>query len=168
METCLVLLSSLSGISTFSGDMELDRLGVFLSLYIRRSLGRLWDQSGDQEFSRDIDREIVRASEGLNGRLLRRRLWFGWSCLGFAFWELYWSGVCLGDWEFDRDTRISMDWGFSGIWTCWEIIWEINQKIVLDKGLVSVASPLGFDRGIVTIQIYTIFEYSSPSYKISY
>ena len=33
METCLILFSSLSGISTCLGDMELDSLGViFISL----------------------------------------------------------------------------------------------------------------------------------------
>ena len=65
-----------------------------------------------------------------------------------------------------------IDRGSSGISTCqdidWENNWEIDRNIVLNKGLVSVASPSGFDFGMVTIQIYTTVESSSPSYKRAY
>ena len=66
----MVLFSSFYGISTCLGDMELDSLGVlFLSLPIRRSIGRSWDRLGDLEFYRDLNREIVRATKNSNGRL---------------------------------------------------------------------------------------------------
>ena len=61
-----------------------------------------------------------------------------------------------------------IDQGFSDILTCYEIDWDLNQKIVFDKGLVLVALPSGFDGRIVSIQIDTKFEPSSPTYKIAY
>ena len=42
------------------------------------------------------------------------------------------------------------------------------RKIVIGKGLVSVASPLGYDWGIAEVQIYTTVESISLSYKKAY
>ena len=61
-----------------------------------------------------------------------------------------------------------IDQRFSGIYTCWEIFWVLDWNIVLDKGLVSVASPLGFDRGVVSKELDKTVESISPSYKIAY
>ena len=58
--------------------------------------------------------------------------------------------------------------GFSEILTYWKISWEIDQKIVVGKGFVLVASPLRYDQGIVAIQIETTVESSVPSYKRAY
>ena len=70
-------------------------------------------------------------------------------------------GERSGDRDFDQEIGISIDRGFSGISTCWEIAWDINRMIVLVKGLVSIASPLGYDRGILAIQIDKTVESSS-------
>ena len=35
---------------------------------------------------------------------------------------------CSGDQEFDWEIGSSIDRGFSGILTCWEIYWEINLE----------------------------------------
>ena len=56
-----------------------------------------------------------------------------------------------------------IDQGFSGILTYWDIAWDIDQKIVLVKELVLAASPLGYDWGVVAIQIDTTVESISPS-----
>ena len=48
--------------------------------------------------------------------------------------------------------------------TCWDIDWDIDQKIMLVKGLVLVAPPLGYDRGVLAIQNDTTVESSIPSY----
>ena len=77
-------------------------------------------------------------------------------------------GGLSGDWEFDRDIGSSINWGSSGIYTCWEIAWELDRKIVLVTDLVFVAWPSGYDRGIVKEQIETAVESSSPSYKRAY
>ena len=73
-------------------------------------------------------------------------------------------GDCLGDQEFNLEIRRSIDQGFSGISTFLEIAWEINRKIVIVKGLVAVASPLGHNWGIVAIQIDTTVDSISPIY----
>ena len=131
---------------------------LFLSLLIRILIGKSWDWPGYLEFSRDINQEIIRATGSLIGRPWRRRVWFGWSRLGFIFWGIFWSGDPSGDRDFDWDIRSSIDQGFSGISTCWEISWDLDQTILL-------ASPLGCDRDIVAIQIDTTVEYCSPIYK---
>ena len=68
LETCLLFFPSLSGIYSCSGDIDLDSLGV-LSLYILIGIltGLLWYRSGDLEFSRDLDQEIVRALGVISG-----------------------------------------------------------------------------------------------------
>ena len=127
----------------------------FLSLLIGRLIGWSWDQSGDLDLSRNIDWEIVRATGGLIGWPWQIRVWFGWSRLGLVLWGIFWLLYCPGDREFDREIGSSIDRGFSGILTCWEIACEINQNIVLVTGLVLVASPSGYYQGIVAIKIYT-------------
>ena len=72
------------------------------------------------------------------------------------------------DWDFDQEIGSLIDWGFSGSSTCWEISWELDRNVVLDKGLVSMALTLGYDQGIVSIQIDTNVGSSSPSYKNNY
>ena len=54
---------SLSGISTCSGDLELNRsVVIFSSLSFGILIGRSWDRSRDLEFSYDLNREIGRAT----------------------------------------------------------------------------------------------------------
>ena len=68
--------------------------------------------------------------------------------------------------------RRLIDLGTSGISICQEIDWEkdreLDWEIVLEKGLVSVASPSGFDWGIVTIKLDKTVESNSLSYKRAY
>ena len=71
----------------------------------------------------------------------------------------------LSNQEFDQEIRSSIDQELSKISNCWEISWKINRKILLDKGLVLVASPSGYDQAIVAIQMGTTLKSSSPSYK---
>ena len=137
---------------------------LFLSLSIGRLIGRSWAWSGDLEFSSDIDRETARATGSLIGRPRRRWVWFSWHCVGFVFWGLYRSRDSSGDQDIYREIEKLINRGFSGISTCWDIAWELNWKIVLVTGLVLVASPSRYNRGIVEIQIDTTVEYSSPSY----
>ena len=78
-------------------------------------------------------------------------------------WRINWAiGSLIGR------SESSINWGFYGILTFWEISWELNHKIFLGKGLFLVASPLGYDWGIVSMQIDTTVESSSPSYKRAY
>ena len=86
----------------------------------------------------------------------------------FVLLELYWSGDRLVDWEFDHEIGSLIDWGFSDSSTCWEISWELDRNIVLGKGLVSVALTLGYNQGIISIQIDTNVGSSSTSYKTNY
>ena len=139
-----------------------------MSLSIEISIGQLWDQPGDMEFTSYLKWEAVRATESSIGTLWRRRVWFGWYCLVFFLWELYRLGDRSGDQEFDRETGSSIDQGSYGIYIYQEIAWELDRKIVHDKGLVSVASTLGSDRGIVTINIDTTVKYSSTIHKRAY
>ena len=64
--------------------------------------------------------------------------------------------IDLGDWDFDQENGRLIDWGSSGISTCWEIDWEnyreLDWDIVLEKPLVFLASPSGLNRWIITIQ----------------
>ena len=89
-----------------------------LSLSIGRSIGRFMARSVDLDFARDLDWEIVREPRSSIERPWQRRVWFGWSCLGFVFWELYHSGDCLGNKEFNHEIGISINHGSSGISTC--------------------------------------------------
>ena len=82
--------------------------------------------------------------------------------------ELYWSGDRSVDREFDQDIRRSIDRGFSAISNCWKVFWELDQKVVIGKVFVLVALPLGYNRGIVAIQIYRTVKSSSPRHKEAY
>ena len=53
---------------------------------------------------------------------------------------------------------IKIDQGYSGISTCREIAWELDRKIIIDRGLVLVALTSGIDWGITTIKIDTTIE----------
>ena len=101
-------------------------------------------RSGDQESDWDFDWETV--TERVLVWLLSS--WFSLlgtlSVGGF----LRRSGFQYGDWEIDRS-------GFSWISTCWYIAWQIDRNIMLVKGLVLVASPSGYNLGVVVIQIKT-------------
>ena len=88
--------------------------------------------------------------------------------ISFFFWGLFWSRDHLGDRKFDLDIGSSIYQGFSRILTCWYMSWDINQKIMLVTVLLSVASPLGYDWGMVEIQIDTTVESGSNNYKRAY
>ena len=83
-------------------------------------------------------------------------------------WLVSSSGIST-DRDIDQDIgsliRISIDQESSGIFTCQEIDREknreIDQKILIEKGLVLMASAFGFDRKIVTIKLYNCLIYYS-------
>ena len=65
METYLVFFPSSLGYPLVWEIWRLIARELFLSPSIWRSIGRLWAQSGDLEFSHDLDRDIVRANWSL-------------------------------------------------------------------------------------------------------
>ena len=79
------------------------------------------------------------------------------------FWGLYKLGDRSDNQDFNQEIGSLIDQGFSWILTCWDIAWEIDRKIMLVKELVLVASPLGYNWGVVAIQIDTTVESISPS-----
>ena len=108
----------------------------------------------------------------MTGCLIRRprerRVWCGWSRLVLVLWGLLRSEDSSGHREFDWEIRRSIYWRLSGILTCWEITWDLHWNILLVTGLVLVASPSGYNPGIIEIKIYTTVESCSTSYKRDY
>ena len=135
METCLVFFPHSLGFPLVQEFWSSIAREFFVSLSSRGPIRQSWDRSGDLEFSHDLDWEIVRATGILIGRPWQRRVWFGWSRLGFVFWELYWSGDRSGDRDFNREIRSSIDRGFSGISTSWEISWGIDSEDRARQGI---------------------------------
>ena len=141
------------------------------SFYLYRSgdrFGQSWDRLGDLEFYRDLDREIGIVTVSSIRRLWRIRVWFGFSRLVSS------SGNSIGG-GISRAIRSSI--GRSGAWSIGGtlgylpvgiLLGILIWKIVLDKGLVLLDSPSGFDWGIVKIQIDTTVESIYPRYKRSY
>ena len=74
-------------------------------------------------------------------------------------WRIDWA-IC----SLIGRSESSINWGFYGIFTCWDVSMKLDQNIVLVKGLVLVASTFLYNQGIIAIQIDTTIESSSPRY----